>query len=109
MNAGRLDSKALIQRRADTRASDGSVVTAWRDVAMVPAGLKYLSGSKTTESNQRTGEADATITIRYHSSVAAIDSTHRVKIGTLAFEVIEAIPSPGGRPERIDIRGRRIA
>lgn len=106
MRFSRANVRITIEKNTET-STDGFVSSGWSNLTDVWAERQNLRGKENELAGQRLAEAETMFTIRYSSDVAAVDATHRVKQGSETFDIVEAIPVPGGKPDRIELYTKR--
>lgn len=107
MNAGRLDSKIVIQSASLTTNGLGVQTESWSTIATEWAEVRHLKGQEYEQAQQIAGETDTKFIIRYNSNSSAITQSSRIQFGSEDYDILESIPIPGGRPTKLEIYARR--
>ena len=106
MQAGRLSSRCVIQRRTGgTNDWDEPLPEGWETHATVWANVKHLSGSEAIKADSEVSTVRASIRIRYRSDITA---GMRVLIGAAAVYDIEAVLSDTARREFVDLACKAV-
>lgn len=111
MNPGVMDTLILVEALAVSPGAMGDAVESWIPLSSPWATMKNLVGRELIEAQQRVAETDTKFVIRYSSTTSSITTKCRItvpKFGTI-YDILEALPMPGGRPERIEILAKRRA
>lgn len=105
MQAGRLSSRCVIQRRTGgTNDWDEPLPEGWETHATVWANVKHLSGSEAIKADSEVSTVRASIRIRYRSDITA---GMRVLIGAAVYD-IEAVLSDTARREFVDLACKAV-
>lgn len=111
MNGGTLDTKIRIESPTVAPGDLGDPVTTWTTLAGPWAEVRYLRGRELIDAQQRVAEVDTKFIVRYSSSLMGLPTTAQIVIAATgkAFDILEALPVPGGRPEKIEFLAKRRA
>lgn len=111
MNPGILDTLVLVESLAVTPGDMGDAVESWIPVSSPWATMKNLVGRELIEAQQRVAETDTKFTVRYSSTTSNISTKCRIIVPKFetVYDILEALPMPGGRPDRIEILAKRRA
>ena len=101
MRAGRLRHSIEIQSPTGDQNTVGERVTNWSTVDTVRADIEPISVAEQLAAAQRQDSTSHKIRIRWHSSLAAMDASWRVKYGTRIFTI-------DGPPMNIRERNREV-
>lgn len=99
MNAGSLNRRITLQRRAVGQDATGQPIETWQDVATVWANIRHLSGAESIKADQDVSVVRASIRIRYR---AGLDAGMRVHHGATVYEVKAVLPDEQRR-EHVDL------
>lgn len=95
MQAGRLSSRCVIQRRTGGTNDWGEPLPeGWETHATVWANVKHLSGSEAIKADAEVSTVRASIRIRFRSDITA---GMRVLIGLVPYEILAVQPDVAGR------------
>lgn len=90
MQAGRLNTRCVIQRRTGGTNDWGEPLPeGWETHATVWANVKHLSGSEAIKADSEVSTVRASIRIRYRSDITA---GMRVLIGTVVYDIEAVLP-----------------
>ncbi len=103
INAGDLDRQIRIQARTSEKSPSGAETRTWHDAATVWAKITPVSGRESFAGQQRYAEVDTVFTIRIRNDFTP-SPLNRILVGTVAYDIVEALALPGGRPDRVEIR-----
>ncbi len=106
MNAGDLDQRIVLERRTVERDAAGQAIEKFLPLASVRAAVRPISGREDFTASQRFAEAEVRFVLRYRKDVTPVD---RVVHAGRAYDVLEVLAFPGGRPERLEILARARA
>ena len=87
MRAGNLRHSVILQSPGGIRDSLGERTTTWLNVATVKAGVSPLAVRELLAAGQLMGETTHKVRVRYHSAIAAIDTSWRVLFGSRVLVV----------------------
>ena len=105
MQAGRLNTRCVIQRRTGGTNEWGEPLPeGWETHATVWANVKHLSGSEAIKADSEVSTVRASIRIRYRSDITA---GMRVLIGAAVYD-IEAVLSDTARREFVDLACKAV-
>jgi len=105
MQAGRLNTRCVIQRRTGGTNDWGEPLPeGWETHATVWANVKHLSGSEAIKADAEVSTVRASIRIRYRSDITA---GMRVLIGAAVYD-IEAVLSDTARREFVDLACKAV-
>ena len=105
MQAGRLNTRCVIQRRTGGTNDWGEPLPeGWETHATVWANVKHLSGSEAIKADAEVSTVRASIRIRYRSDITA---GMRVLIGLAVYD-IEAVLSDTARREFVDLACKAV-
>lgn len=105
MQAGRLNTRCVIQRRTGGTNDWGEPLPeGWETHATVWANVKHLSGSEAIKADSEVSTVRASIRIRYRSDITA---GMRVLIGAAVYD-IEAVLSDTARREFVDLACKAV-
>ena len=95
MQAGRLNTRCVIQRRTGGTNDWGEPLPeGWETHATVWASVKHLSGSEAIKADAEVSTVRASIRIRFRSDITA---GMRVLIGLVPYEILAVQPDVAGR------------
>ena len=95
MQAGRLNTRCVIQRRTGGTNDWGEPLPeGWETHATVWANVKHLSGSEAIKADAEVSTVRASIRIRFRSDITA---GMRVLIGLVPYEILAVQPDVAGR------------
>lgn len=104
MNTGRMDGKVFIDSPNFTRDGLGEVTENFSEVASVWREKRHLRGREADEARSQFPEASVIFEIWYSEDISSISTDWRLREDNGdKFSVIDAIPVPGGRPEKLMI------
>ena len=105
MQAGRLNTRCVIQRRTGGTNDWGEPLPeGWETHATVWANVKHLSGSEAIKADAEVSTVRASIRIRHRSDITA---GMRVLIGLAVYD-IEAVLSDTARREFVDLACKAV-
>jgi SPP1 family predicted phage head-tail adaptor len=105
MQAGRLNTRCVIQRRTGGTNDWGEPLPeGWETHATVWANVKHLSGSEAIKADAEVSTVRASIHIRHRSDITA---GMRVLIGLAVYD-IEAVLSDTARREFVDLACKAV-
>jgi SPP1 family predicted phage head-tail adaptor len=107
MNPGDLDTKITIQTPTHTPSDLGEQEPSWATVATEWASKKHLRGQEYEQAQQIASETETKFTIWYSSNTSGITAKDKVVEGSIEYDILAAIPVPGGRPEKIELYTKR--
>lgn len=87
MDAGLLDRRVTIRRSTSTRDDTNHPVEAWADLATVWANAKPVSDGERLRAGETLGDKMMRFTIRYSTTVAAVDPRDRVVFDGRTYDV----------------------
>jgi len=105
--SGRRDTKAIIKRPVFTTNALGERSATFEEVSTEWVELRWLRGKEAEQAQQITSEVEAKITCLYHAALESLAPEYQVLIGTDIFDVLEALPIPGGRPVKVEILAKK--
>lgn len=88
IRAGRLRHRLTLQRKTESRTSNGDITIAWVTDSTVWGAIEPLSGKELVAASQTQNEATVRIVIRYH---ATINDTWRVVNDGKAYSILSLI------------------
>ena len=95
MQAGRLNTRCVIQRRTGGTNDWGEPLPeGWETHATVWANIRHLSGSEAIKADAEVSTVRASIRIRFRSDITA---GMRVLIGLVPYEILAVQPDVAGR------------
>lgn len=94
MDAGRLNQRITIKRRASGVDAVGQPVEMWDTVAETWADIRHPSGSQAVRGDADTSVVRASIRIRYRTG---IDAGMVVAHGSATYDIRAVIPDSAGR------------
>ena len=90
MQAGRLNTRCVIQRRTGGTNDWGEPLPeGWGNVAELWANVRHLSGAESIKSDRPTSEVRASIRIRFRTD---IDASMRVLVNGSIYEIQAVMP-----------------
>ena len=110
MNAGNLDTTVSLQQPSEVVGGlgDRHEAESFTELATRRAEVKHLRGSELEKAQALNQEIQTKITVRYDSKTSLIKSDCRIVFGEDSFDVMYALPIPGGaRSERIEFYCRK--
>lgn len=110
MNTGRMDGKVYIDRPKFLRDDLGEVKENFSEVGFVWREKRFLRGREADEARSQFPEASVIFEIWYSEDIASVSADWRLREENGdKFSVVDAIPVPGGRPEKLMIycKGRQ--
>jgi head-tail adaptor len=110
MNTGRMDGKVFVDSPDFTRDNLGEVSENFSEVAFVWREKRFLRGREADEARSQFPEASVIFEIWYSDEVSSITTDWRLREENGdKFSVIDSIPVPRGRPEKLMIycKGRQ--
>jgi SPP1 family predicted phage head-tail adaptor len=93
MDAGRLNSRVVIEQRTASKDAFGQPYEVWTTVATVWAWILHSSGLETIKANADTSVVKASIRVRYRPEVTA---AMRVKHHDIVYEIKAVLPADNG-------------
>lgn len=87
MEPGKLDKRITLQSPAGSRDSYGERNTTWNNVATVWASVQPLSTREQFLASQAQSSVTHKVVIRYSSTVASVEASWRVLLGSRALVV----------------------
>lgn len=111
MNPGKLDTLIQIECPAVTPGAMGDAVTTWSPLASPFAEVRNLTGRELVEAQQIVAETDTKFVVRYSSTTRNANARCRIRVPSSGaeYDILENLPMPGGRPERLEILAKRRA
>lgn len=103
---GKLDQRITIKRPSTERTFTGGHKYAYSDFKTVWAEIRYLKGRELVEAAQRFAEVEVKFTIRYSGEVSSVTAKDIISHNGVEYDILAALPIPGGRPEKIEILAR---
>ena len=103
MQAGRLNTRVTLQRRATGQDDWGQPTEGWEDVAQLWADVRHLNGVESIKAGADVSVVRASFRIRHR---AGIDAGMRLLAGGAVYD-IEAV-LPGGQREWMDLAAKRV-
>jgi SPP1 family predicted phage head-tail adaptor len=103
MASGRLDSKAVLQRRSGAVDAVGQPVEAWVDIATVWADIRHQSGLEALRGDAPVSSVATSIRIRH---LDGLDAGIRVVADGVTYAVEAVLPH--GRRELTDLVCKRL-
>lgn len=71
--------------------------------------LRYLRGQELVDARQLVAEAEAKVVLRWQDELSEVDTKSEIVIHDEVFDILEAFPVPGGRPEKMELLVKRRA
>ena len=99
MQAGRLNTRCVIQTPSTATDELGQPIPGWTDVATVWADIRMKSGLEAIKAGASVSVVQASIRIRYR---AGINAGMRIVHNLTAYEILAVQPDVGGR-EYVDL------
>ena len=99
MQAGRLNTRCVIQTPSTATDELGQPIPGWTDVATVWADVRLRSGLESVKAGAVVSTVQASVRIRYRTG---INSGMRVLVDAVPYEVLAVQPDVGGR-EYVDL------
>lgn len=103
MQSGRLDSKAVIQRRGAAVDAIGQPVESWVEVATVWADLRHVNGLEALRGDAPVSSVKSSIRVRH---LDGLDAGMRVVADGVVYEIEAVLPQ--GRRDWIDLVCNRV-
>lgn len=104
MKTGQMDGKVYLDRPDFVRDDLGEVKEIFEEVAFVWRQKRFLRGRESDEARSQFPEASVVFEIWFSPEVEKVSTDWRLREGNGdKFSVIDAIPVPGGRPEKLMI------
>lgn len=109
MNSGQLDTRILITQPTVEPNDIGDAVEVFSVLGKRWAEVRFLKGRELVDALQKVSEVDTKFVIRYDSIFSQLNTKSRITIvkNNEVYDVLEALPIPGGRPEKIEILAKR--
>ena len=99
MQAGRLNTRCVIQTPSTATDELGQPIPGWTDVATVWADIRMKSGLEAIKAGASVSVVQASIRVRYR---AGINAGMRIVHNLTAYEILAVQPDVGGR-EYVDL------
>lgn len=103
MNPGSYDALVVIQSRTIAPNDSGDPVETWITLHSPWCSMRYLRGRELVDAKQKYGEVDVRFSTHFSPELESVDTTMRIVVNTKYFDILEAVPVPGGRPDRLEI------
>ncbi|WP_304335592.1 phage head closure protein [Conchiformibius steedae] len=97
MQAGKLNTRIVLQRPIEQRDSYGSIVKTWQTVAHLWADVRFQSGREYQRNHADLGVATASVRIRYRRDA---DNSMRILLpnhNDMVLAVVAVLPDVNGR------------
>lgn len=109
MNPGKYDTLITFERATPSTSPGGDVTSTWVAIArgQVWSSRKFLKGQELVEAKQIVAEVEAQFEVRFSTDVAGVVPKDRINDHGNLYDVLEIIPIPGGRPERLRVLVKR--
>lgn len=107
IDAGSLDRRVRIERRATTEDDFGGEIETWSELATLWASVNFGQGQERRQAAQESATAPATFRVRWSPVTATITPVDRILFMDAIWDISSAVPF--GRNEGIDITATRAA
>jgi SPP1 family predicted phage head-tail adaptor len=105
MQAGRLNTRCVIQQPGTATDEIGQPIPGWTDVATVWADIRMKSGLEAIKAGASVSVVQASIRVRYRAGITA---GMRIVHNLQAFNIVAVQPDVGGR-EFVDLVAEVVA
>lgn len=109
MNPGTLDTPCEIRIPTQEVVGLGDVETTFSTVPDLWCSLRYLRGQELVDARQLVAEAEVKFVLRWSEDLDEVDAKSEIVVDGKIFDILEAFPVPGGRPDKLELLAKRRA